>query len=251
MAGDNASDWSKAIRSTSSRSSTRQTWTPRSPALTNCGRRHRGWKTQQAKCTSASWRTSLAAIWAAMAELLADDIVGDDRRRVVNAGLRRGRDTVHRGHEGSRRDRRRDHLSERSLRPAGSALPSLNICSSGLRSVRPGAEMLCIVEIDADERLAARRRVRPRRHRRCLRGTRGSVPRRRSGRLRAHVVGQSRGPPPRSTGTNYPRRRRIGSYIDHRAARSRIDASDLAAAHPCHLGPDAGHHASASRRCID
>ncbi len=30
--------------------------------------------------------------WAAMAELLADDIVADDRRRVVNAGVRRGRD---------------------------------------------------------------------------------------------------------------------------------------------------------------
>ena len=30
--------------------------------------------------------------WAAMAELLADDIVVDDRRRVVNAGVRRGRD---------------------------------------------------------------------------------------------------------------------------------------------------------------
>ncbi len=34
----------------------------------------------------------LAHDWAAMADLLADDIVTDDRRRVVNAGVQLGRD---------------------------------------------------------------------------------------------------------------------------------------------------------------
>ncbi len=39
------------------------------------------------------FRTYFAARdWDAMAELLADDISVDDRRRVVNAGIRHGRD---------------------------------------------------------------------------------------------------------------------------------------------------------------
>ena len=50
-----------------------------------------------------------------------------------------------------------------------------------------------IVEIDADERIAAIVVVRPRRHRRRLRGARRPVPRRRSGRPRAHMVGHHAG----------------------------------------------------------
>ena len=38
------------------------------------------------------WQHFAARDWAAMAELLADDIFTDDRRRVVNAGIRHGRD---------------------------------------------------------------------------------------------------------------------------------------------------------------
>ena len=48
-------------------------------------------------------------------------------------------------------------------------------------------EVLSVVEIDADDRITAAHRVRPRRHRRRHRGTRRSLPRRRSGRPRAHV----------------------------------------------------------------
>ena len=45
--------------------------------------------------------------WDAMAEMLADDICTDDRRRVVNAGVRHGRDVADRGHAGHRRRRDR------------------------------------------------------------------------------------------------------------------------------------------------
>ena len=43
--------------------------------------------------------------WDAMAEILADDISNDDRRRVVNAGIRHGRDADDREHAGDRRPR--------------------------------------------------------------------------------------------------------------------------------------------------
>ena len=78
-----------------------------------------------------------------------------------------------------------------SSRPAGSASP-LPVTDSQSNS-EPDADSVprcsSVVEIDADERIAARRRIRPRRHRRRHRGTRCALPRRRSGRPRAHVVG--------------------------------------------------------------
>ena len=124
-----------------------------------------------------------------MAEILADDISSDDRRRVVNAGMRHGRDA--------------EIADMRALADVGiTYITSTVIATRGERlalnrvrfSDRDAAtrgfqlEVLGIAEIDADERIAARR-VRPRRHRRCLRGTRCPVPGRRSGRPRAHVVG--------------------------------------------------------------
>ena len=129
-----------------------------------------------------------------MAEMLADDFYGDDRRRVVNAGVRHGRDA--------------EIANLRAIADVGSAdVTSTVIATRGERLVlirvrysrqRPGpdafhADMLDVVEIDADERIAAHRRVRPRRHRRRLRGARRPVPRRRSGRTRAHMVGHRTG----------------------------------------------------------
>ena len=65
---------------------------------TSSAGRRRGWKTRQAECTSASRRTSRPATGTRMAEMLADDISTDDRRRVVNGGVRRGRDAADREH---------------------------------------------------------------------------------------------------------------------------------------------------------
>ena len=157
------------------------------------------------------WAHFAARDWDAMAEMLADDISSDDRRRVVNAGIRHGRDA--------------EIADMRAVADLGiTNVTSTVIATRGERLVliraaftlaRPGpeafhVEILDVVEIDADDRIAARRRVRPRRHRRRLRGTRRPVPRRRSGRPRAHVVGHRAALSPRSTGTNSPRRHRTG-----------------------------------------
>ena len=94
--------------------------------------------------------------WGAIAETLANDISTDDRRRVVGAGLRQGRDAVHAelsavteiGVESATSDAiatRGEHLVLNRARTWG-------------RDQRPGAfltDMLSIVEINADERIAA------------------------------------------------------------------------------------------------
>jgi DNA-binding SARP family transcriptional activator len=94
--------------------------------------------------------------WAAITELLADDVSTDDRRRVVNSGLRRGRDAV---------------IAEISAFAAigVTTFTADIIATRGERLVvghsrtsnrdqRPEAfhnEVLRIVEIDADDRIAA------------------------------------------------------------------------------------------------
>ncbi len=64
------------------------------------------------------------------------------------------------------------------------------------------------------------RRVRPRRHRRRHRRTRRPLPRRRSGRPRAHVVGRSRRLTPRSTGASSLATTPDWVNIDHRRGRA-------------------------------
>ena len=89
-----------------------------------------------------------------MAEILADDMSNDDRRRVVSAGIRRGRDAqiakiralanivFHKGNVGP------------SSRPVESASSSARVPS---RIATKGSEDSCrllkIIEIDADERI--------------------------------------------------------------------------------------------------
>ena len=95
--------------------------------------------------------------WDAVAEMLADDVFNDDRRRVVNAGLRRGRDAT--------------IESMRASAAFGlSAVKSLVIATRGERlalsrdcfSIRDEpseevvAEVFGIVEIDAHERIVTR-----------------------------------------------------------------------------------------------
>ncbi len=94
--------------------------------------------------------------WGAIAEMLADDISTDDRRQVVGAGLRQGRDAVHAelsavteiGVESATSDTiatRGEHLVLNRARTWG-------------RDQRPGAflsDMLSIVEINGDEQITA------------------------------------------------------------------------------------------------
>ena len=93
--------------------------------------------------------------WDAMPSLLADDFSTDDRRRVVNAGLRRGR-KPNRGNAGIRRARGRGASQRQSSRPAGSTSSSV-IPIIERRPATRGFhnEVLRIVEINADDRIAA------------------------------------------------------------------------------------------------
>ena len=54
--------------------------------------RRRNWKTRQAKCTSAFGRTSRPATGVPLQSCSPTIFSHDDRRRVVNAGIERGRD---------------------------------------------------------------------------------------------------------------------------------------------------------------
>ena len=104
------------------------------------------------------------------------------------------------------------------------------------------------VEINADERIVGGRLVRPRRLRRRHRGARRPVPRRRSGRPRAHVVGHRgcfrRAQPARTpsddTGLGEHRPPPGGS----------VRAGEVDRIHPCRVGPRRQTSASTSRPCI-
>jgi ketosteroid isomerase-like protein len=93
--------------------------------------------------------------WAALAKLLADDIVSDDRRRVVNAGIRRGRD-VHIADNRVVVEVSAPTMSSNVIAARGErlALAHLRIFNRGL-SGEVGADVLGIAEIDADERIVA------------------------------------------------------------------------------------------------
>jgi hypothetical protein len=94
--------------------------------------------------------------WAAMAELLADDIVADDRRRVVNAGIRRGRDVhiadMRAAVQVGAETISASVIATRSERLAVAHVRSFNL---GFPPAEVGAETLGIAEIDADERIVA------------------------------------------------------------------------------------------------
>jgi DNA-binding SARP family transcriptional activator len=93
--------------------------------------------------------------WATFAELLADDIVADDRRRVVNAGIRRGRD-VHIADMRATVEVSAPICSSSVIATRGKrlALAHVRIFNRGMTG-EVGAEALGIAEIDADERIVA------------------------------------------------------------------------------------------------
>jgi DNA-binding SARP family transcriptional activator len=97
-----------------------------------------------------------ARYWAAMTELLADDVVVDDRRRVVNAGIRRGRE-VHVADTRAAAEVGAETISASFIATRGErlALAHVRTFNRGLPSGEVGAEMVGIAEIDADERIAA------------------------------------------------------------------------------------------------
>ena len=114
---------------------------------------------------SASWRTSRPGDWDAMAEILADDFSNDDRRRVVSAGIRHGRDAeianmraiaelwIHERNADRHRDPREApcpraySLLASATKGSRRSLPS---CSSSSRST-PTSGSSAIVTFDLDD----------------------------------------------------------------------------------------------------
>ena len=156
--------------------------------------------------------------WDAMAEILADDVSMDDRRHVVNAGVRHGRDAEIASQRAAADVGVTNYYVRPSSRPVGSASPSvvtfLGRVTSWSEAFRTSAMRRRDQRRQPDR---GTRRVRLRRRRRRLRGARRPIPRWRSGRPRAHVVGHRCGPTPRSTGANSSRRQRTSVDIDHRS----------------------------------
>ena len=94
-------------------------------ASTNCSRRRHDWKTRQAMWLNDFRHTSRPATGTAMAEMLAEDMC---HRRSSSGGECRGPARSrrrNREHAGHRRPRCHEHERRPSLRPAGSASPSV------------------------------------------------------------------------------------------------------------------------------
>ena len=94
--------------------------------------------------------------WNALSEILADDIAIDDRRRVVNSGITRGRDAAVANMSGVI-EVGLTNVSSTVIATRGDRLDLCRTCVSG--QDRPEAfqiEFLSVVEIDADQRIVAR-----------------------------------------------------------------------------------------------
>ena len=100
------------------------------------------------------WAYLAARDWNAMAEVMADDFSSHDRRRVVNAGVRRGRD-VHIANMRAVTEVGFENLGSTVIATRGRRLAMSRTHSAvhGLPD-EVGAEAMMIVEIDADNRLA-------------------------------------------------------------------------------------------------
>ncbi len=107
------------------------------------------------------WTYFAARDWDAMAEIIADDCCTHDRRRVVNADVLRGR-AAHVTNMRAVAEVGFDGLTSTVVATREHRLALIRIHSSA-RGSAPGevtAEMLSVVEIDTDNRLAARRHLR-------------------------------------------------------------------------------------------
>nr|WP_067285619.1 BTAD domain-containing putative transcriptional regulator [Mycobacterium sp. 1164985.4] len=94
--------------------------------------------------------------WAAMAETLADDVIADDRRRVVNAGVRHGRNVQLADSRAAAEVGGGQHVASTVLATRGErlVLSRVRTTNSNTPPGEVGAQMLGIVEIDADDRIA-------------------------------------------------------------------------------------------------
>lgn len=97
-----------------------------------------------------------ASDWTAMAELLADDFVTDDRRRVVNAGIRRGRN-IHVADMRAAAEVGTEAITSSVVATRGERLilTRMRFRNRGDAPDEFGADIFGVVEIDADDRISA------------------------------------------------------------------------------------------------
>jgi len=92
--------------------------------------------------------------WAAAAEAIAKDMCDDDRRRVVNAGIRRGRDAVI-ANLRTAADLGAKNVTSTAIATRGDRIALCRLSLSGRGPEAFHTEVLGIVEIDVDERFVA------------------------------------------------------------------------------------------------
>ncbi|WP_269323288.1 BTAD domain-containing putative transcriptional regulator [Mycobacterium paragordonae] len=92
--------------------------------------------------------------WAAIAEMLSEDVIDDDRRRMANAGVRSGRDAVIQG-VCTAADLGTKQISSTAIATRGDHLALCRARYSGDDRVPDAfySEALSVIEIDADERV--------------------------------------------------------------------------------------------------
>ena len=101
------------------------------------------------------WASFATRDWDAVAETMAEDFSSYDHRRVVNAGVRRGRD-IHVTNMRAVSDVGFENVGSTVIATRGQCL-ALSRTHSAVRGMPPdevGAEAIMVVEIDADNRLA-------------------------------------------------------------------------------------------------
>ena len=103
------------------------------------------------------WKHFAAREWAAMAELIADDIFSDDRRRVVNGGIRRGRGDHMADMRGIAEVLPDEVITPTVVATRGARLALTRICglNRGLGLGEVTAELFSVVELDADNRIVS------------------------------------------------------------------------------------------------
>lgn len=103
------------------------------------------------------WAAFRVCDWSALSELVAEDILSDDRRHVVNAGVSHGRD-AHVADARAVASIGPQDTASSVVAIRGELLALVRVTSSNNR-LDPGelsADVLCVVEIDADDRIVTR-----------------------------------------------------------------------------------------------
>lgn len=119
--------------------------------------RRRMWRLENAasQVTEHFWSCYAVRDWNAMAQSLADEISSHDRRRVVNAGVRRGRDHQLADMRALAEIEANMTVTPIAIRGERLVLDRIRSSNHNLQRGEFGVELLVLAEIDTDERISA------------------------------------------------------------------------------------------------